>query len=414
MRGEDSSFPIKFTNPLDYNLKNIDLGVEGLLSSYLLLGQKHIAFLDVNKEFVTTIEIISPKYFNPGKYNLVFTIKGVAVYGGGREVVFVEKKELSLFIHDTNRETAAGLLVEMGGFVEELRRNNFKVNNLPVLFLDANVLFLENDFDGVKEKYLLAKSVFDDALSAAARSQSVSGLIGLADGSGVDTPNTDRLLALAQLAFKRGDYALALARLKEAELTYATETKGEFNLLIWVLGNLDRVVLMFVLFVLAWNLFFAGVRLISINRNLKSFGTENSLLLTLIAGLQKKTFVENKLSLSEYYDSLSQFERRIAEVSEGIIELTTRRVNMLNFSGPSTQLRMERRTLVDLVRDTQKQYFTSGLIETRMYQTRVGSITKRVAEVDEKIVSSDLRKTIRINSVGPLKYLWRLYYTIIK
>ena len=43
------------------------------------------------------------------------------------------------------------------------------------------------------------------------------------------TPNTIRLLTIATRAFDRGDYTTALEKLKEAQLTYAVETKGEFN-----------------------------------------------------------------------------------------------------------------------------------------------------------------------------------------
>ena len=41
---------------------------------------------------------------------------------------------------------------------------------------------------------------------------------------------TERMLGVAEAAFRRGDYLLALDRLKQARLSFASETKGEFNL----------------------------------------------------------------------------------------------------------------------------------------------------------------------------------------
>src|SRR3990167_9386535 len=51
---------------------------------------------------------------------------------------------------------------------------------------------------------------------------------------GINVDETKKMLYLAETAFNRGDYALALTRLKEAQLTYALEVKGEFNAAFYV------------------------------------------------------------------------------------------------------------------------------------------------------------------------------------
>jgi hypothetical protein len=120
------------------------------------------------------------------------------------------------------------------------------------------------------------------------------------------------------------------------------------------------------------------------------------------------------MSLGEYYDALSQFEERIASVSEAIIDLTTRKSNLLKFSRPSTRLLQEKMSLLKLIRDTQQQYFNFGLVETRIYQTKVKSLTKRLSEVDEEMVSSDLKRTLRVNGKGPTVLFWKVYYFIFR
>ncbi|MFA6064946.1 MAG: LamG-like jellyroll fold domain-containing protein [archaeon] len=414
VRGQDNTFPIKFTNPLDNNLQNIHLSVSGIISRYLKLKDENIAQLDSNQEFSTEIEIVSPKYFTPGKYALVFTITGEFIDRYRRPTSFIEERTINLLVHDVNESTANEMFAQMQSFLTELQKNNYRVNDLPFLVKDANTMLGKRDFDGVAEKYMLAKKVFDDATLAANQATSISGLIGLATSKGIETPNTDRLLVLAQLAFQRGDYALALSRLKEAELTYSIETKGEFNWIVWALANIDKIILMLVLFIAAAYMFNLGFTMLRIDSKLKSSLAENTLLLSMIAGIQKRSFVENKMSLSEYYDALAQFEDRIASVSESIVDLTTRKSNMLKFSRPSTRLNQEKRSLLDLIRDTQQQYFNFGLVETRIYQTKVKSLTKRLTEVDEEIVSSDLKKTLRMNGRGPSVLFWKLYYFIFR
>jgi tetratricopeptide (TPR) repeat protein len=317
-------------------------------------------------------------------------------------------------VHDTTKEAAAGYITEIQNFMNDLNSQNLKLAELPDLLRESKKLFGKNDFDGVKKNYDSAKKIFDEAIESLRKSRSVSGLVALASSGGLLTPGTDRLLLLAQLALARGDYALALERLREAELTYALETKGEFNLFIWVLGNLDRVFVMLVLFVLAVYLFYLGVSLLRINSGLRELNSENSLLLGLIASLQRKSFVENKMSLGEYYDSLGQFERRISEVSEHIIELTTKKNNLFAFTSSVTRLGEEKKSLLELIRDTQKQYFNLGLIETRIYSARTGSLTKRLSEVEEQLVTNDLKKTIRLNTRGAQKYFWKAYYKIFR
>ena len=413
VRGQDNEFEIKFTNPLQSKLVKIKLEVTGILATYLTLKNNYIAELDSNQEYNTTIQIESPKYFNPGQYELTFNINGYFL-NGKKEIGFNEQRQIQLLIHDTNKQTAENYLTQMQQYIMELNANNYKLNDMPTIINDANELYKDRDYDGVKLKFEEAQKMFNEAIDAAHQSKNISGLIGLADTQGLETPNTNRLLSLAQLAFQRGDYALALSRLKEAELTYSLETKGELNLIIFALANLDKIILITILGILAIFLFSLGFGMIKIDTQLKQLNQENGLILTMIADTQRKSFVENKISLGEYYDALNQFEKRIAEVSEKIIQLTTRKTNILTFSTQSTKLKKERRSLIDLVKDTQKQYFTLGLIETRLYQTKVQSLTKRLSEVDEQIVTNDLTKTIRINQKGIKKYFWKLYYTIFK
>lgn len=414
VRGQDNSFDIKFTNPLEYKLVKLNLSVQGILATYLNLENSYIEKLDSNEEFNTQIEITSPKYFNPGEYELIFNIDGYYQTPNGKEIGFKEQRNIKLLIHDTNKELAQQYLNQINLFIEELSKNNYKLNDIPSLYKDANNLFNKRDYDGVKDKFEEAQKIFNSAIDAAIQSQNITGLINLATNKGLETPNTNRLLALAQLAFQRGDYALALSRLKEAELTYSVETKGELNLFIWFMSNIDKIVLILILAIAAVYLFSLGYGMIKIDNQITQLNAENNLLLQLIADVQKKSFIENKISLGEYYDALSQFETRIAQVSEKFIQLTTRKNNILTFSTQSTKLKKERKSLIELVRDSQKQYFSLGLIETRVYQTKLQSLTKRLSEVDEQIITNDLTKTLRINQKGIKKYFWKFYYNIFK
>jgi hypothetical protein len=413
IRGKDDKFSIKFTNPLSGNLSNVKLSVNGLISKYLQLQDTRIVSLAPNETFNTIISIVSPKYFSPGEYELTFNIEGEFNDEYDRLTSFAEERKVILIIHDVSEMEAQEFINDLNFFITDLNDGTYNLTELIDLQKKATRLLAQRDFDGVKAKFIESQSIYDSAKLAEIKKSSVVGLIGWANSKGIETPETDRALFLAQLAFSRGDYALALARLKEAELIYSIETKGEFNLFIWALANLDRVLLMIILLSIAGYMFNKGSRLFLINRKLSNLDSEDKLLLTLIEGLQKRCFIENKISLGEYSDALEQFELRISVISEDIIEYNSKKHNVLNFSSTSVRLATEKEELLNLLRSTQRQYFELGLVETRIYRTKVKSLTKRLSEVEEMIVSQELLKTQRLNKRFK-KHFWRFFYSIKK
>jgi uncharacterized membrane protein len=413
VRGSDDSFQIKVTNPLDGNMIDINLSVSGIMAKYLELENTHIDVLDTNQEFETRIKIASPKYFNPGEYQISFVISAVLDKGYYNKRAFTETRIITLLIHDTNKESAQAYIEDIQQFITDLNAQGLKLNDLPRMIADSNILLDKRSYDDIATMYAAAKQTYEQALDAKSASQKLSGLMDTATGSGIDTPNTKRIVKLAGLAIKRGEYALALDRLKEAELTYGLETKGEFNAVFFIWQHRVEVIIALVILIVFSYILWMWIKLMLVKKKLGDYTKENKLLLDLIKNLQNKCFVENKISLGEYYDALNQFETRIAEVSEGIIEMESKKLALFNFSSPVTRLEKERERLLTFIRSTQKEYFELGLIETKIYKTKMDSMTKRLSEVEEAIVMSELLQTARVTR-GLAKPIWRAYYSIMR
>ncbi len=62
---------------------------------------------------------------------------------------------------------------------------------------------------------------------------------------------------------------------------------------------------------------------------------------------RKKCFVENKISLGEYYDALAQYEGRLSKISEGLIEYQSKRVNLFKLSSSIKRLGQEKENYLD-------------------------------------------------------------------
>lgn len=310
IRREDNSFQVKFENPLDGNLADLTISVDGLLSRYLSVDRPNIEYIDSNQSETINVN---------GEF-----------------------------------ETA----VKASTLLAQLENN-------------------------------IARSAFRC----------------------IETPNTFRIFSLARLAFEPCDYATALEPAKEAELTFGLEVKGEFNLFYWLVSNWVLTIGILFALLVAVYMFYLGVKIIWFKRKLRELKSESTLLLSLISGVQKRCFVENKMSIGEYYDALSQFERRLAVISEDFIEYGPKLSNFFAFRSVLLRLGEEKSKLFGLLKATQKEYFEKGLVETRIYHTKVASLTKKLSEVEEQIVLEEYKKTKRVTK-GFFKGLWNLCYKV--
>ena len=100
--------------------------------------------------------------------------------------------------------------------------------------------------------------------------------------------------------------------------------------------------------------------------------------------------------MSEYTESLLQYEKRISKVTKDVIMLETIKANMLKLFKPvSKKLNEEREKILNLIKSTQAEYLEKGNIETRLYQNRMRSYAERLTEVEEHIADQEARNAIR-------------------
>jgi hypothetical protein len=379
----------------------------------LRLSRDSFDVLDVNEFVNVGVEIVSPKYFEPGEYELVFIVEGVFVDDRNREVSFSEERAIVLLIHDVSGDEARGLLEELQFIVGDMQARGFALAGLDGVLVDVPDLLRAKQYDVVGDMVSEARELYELALGVDSGLAVLLARVRVSNLEGIPTDNTDRLLSLASLAFSRGDYAVAQERLGEAEFTYGLEVKGEFNWFVWLLAHLVEVIGSVIAAIVVLWVLSLWLRLVLIKRRLRLFTSEGDLLLTLIQGIQKRCFIENKISIGEYYDALEQFESRLALVSEGVIEYESKKMHLLKFSSAVKRLNQEKTRLLDLIKETQDLYFNLGLVETRIYKTKIHSLTKRLSEVEEAIVSAEYLKLTRTTR-GWRKAFWRAYYKIRK
>lgn len=204
-------------------------------------------------------------------------------------------------------------------------------------------------------------------------------------------------------AFNRGNFESALSRIKEAQLTYAIETKGEFNLAYYVKNNPAKsLVIMFSsIFVIFGSS--VAVRYRLLRRKIKLFSKEEKLLLQLMKTIQRETFQNNHMSMEEYHVAMEQYENKLSDNIEKRIKTETILANILNVKGKKKALKSEREILIDLIKDIQKKYLIRKIIETKVYKNMLKSYSTRLAEIEEEIVFIEAQEELAKSGLGKMK-----------
>jgi len=409
IRGAMDYFTILVENPFeDANITNVKFVVSGYLSKYIRLEPDAFDFLGVGEKLDVNVLIVAPKYFTSGTYNLSFDIEG-EVRRGIERIAFLENRRITLHVHEITKERAQEHLLAIGRIYDELDAEGFYVEKIKDrISLCRNLIELHqwSEVEGILEQ---TRGTRISAYKARSAFRDITGKIAHFKGLGIETPDTDRLLFLTELAMKRGDYEMALKRIDEAQLTFALETKGEFNALHFLLLNWHLFLTMLIGIAVFAFMSSKFIKKANTNRKIRKFMDEEALLLYLIKEIQKKCFIDSTVSMKDYLETVSEYEKKLAQTVSGMIEQRAILANVFNYSSPRKMLIQERERLNEMVKNAQMDYFEKGTTDSRIYQSNMHSFLKRLSVIEEKIVLQDVTREIRTKA-SLLRPFWRAWY----
>ena len=222
---------------------------------------------------------------------------------------------------------------------------------------------------------------------------------------GIVVLETKKVLYMAEVAFNRGDYLLSLSRLKEAQLTYALEVKGEFSIIYTVKNHpLESVGTLLGLFIFSFGSSL-GVRLRLYKKKFKMLMEEEKLLLELMKVVQTECFEKNRMSMEEYESAMNQYETKLSKTIADRIKVDAKISNLLKIKGKKKALIEEKKRLLEVLKQIQDDYLNKGKLETRIYQNMLKNYTARLTEVEEKATFLDAQKALK--KTGFVRRLFR-------
>ncbi|MBU4123958.1 MAG: hypothetical protein KKI14_00605, partial [Nanoarchaeota archaeon] len=355
-----------------------------------------------------TIKINAPSYFTTGDHKLVFTIRSKLREPSGTVTDMIEDRSVTLAVHEVSRISAIDYIDTVNNILKEMIDKNFYTDDIKALIIKASAAYKERNYEEVQNIYNQIKQIQTNALTSQDLIDQMSeSAFDAVNSWGLKTEQTERIINLAKLAFQRGDYATALERIKEAQMTFALETKGEYNIpfiltFYWKYVILATVGLLFVSFLL-----FKRIKLAILNFRIKSLTREEQILLGLMKVIQKDTFEHGKMSIGEYGGAMLEYEKRLNEVVKDIIRFETERAHLFKLGGKEQELLDERNRLLGLIKKTQSEYMTQGKYEVRLYTNKMQSYSERFSEIQENLAVLEAKRAIGKNKT--LEKIWQFF-----
>ncbi|MCA9488025.1 MAG: hypothetical protein KC516_03630, partial [Nanoarchaeota archaeon] len=244
VRGEENEIKVPFFNS-DINVSLTDLTFElsGTISKYTEIIPKELSELKPGENIELIIKINSPTYIEIGRQELTITIKGKKGIKN-----YIETKDLFLEIHELSYEKAIELLNESQELIIKLNEANLSWDYLDELYNESNYSLENFDYEKIRDNHKIIKDNVENALNSQSIIFELDDLIAKANEKGIETPDSSRLIKLAKMSLERHEFTKAYQRSKDAQLSYALETKGKIGELGYYLKNYPEQISLSALF----------------------------------------------------------------------------------------------------------------------------------------------------------------------
>ncbi len=397
--GEEQEFILEIKNKLTSYKENVKISVSGINAEYIKIIPDEISDIAPKSSKNITVKITVPAYFTQGEYKLVFLIKGDLI-SNTTKTTFSEKKIVTLYIVEVSRDKADEMLGASEQMIKDMNSSGMVIKDISEFLEKVFDSYNKTDFLGVKNNYEKIKDIYDAAFDSLKIINDLKEKIEQAENRGIEIIETKKILYVAEVAFDRGDYFLALDRLKQAKLTYALETKGEFSIYYAVKNNpLESLVAL-----IGFGIFSFGssliVRLRFYKKKLKLLQEEEKLLLELMGVVQRQCFEKKHMSMEEYAEAMGQYEKKLSKTIQDKIKTETKIANLLKIKGKKKALFEEKKRLVKLMKELQDKYLNKGKMETRVYENMLHSYSTKLSEVEEQITFLEAQKAFGSNKLS--------------
>jgi hypothetical protein len=399
VRGYSNSFPVTVKNIFSgTTLENVSIKIEGLLSQYMSFSPTmidKIAF-DETKQFNVTI--MSPEYMEKGTHELSIIVTGKIV-GPGIKRDFTDTRSVNLIIHTVSEKTANMSLEQAIADINKMEKAGFPVVETSKLLEQAKQALSGHDYDGAKdisdeieaskENAFNAYNTMQELRSKISTYRSISKIFNKSvPVTGLFSfptrfSETENVVNLAQAAFEREDFATALQRTKDAQMTFALE-RGNFNLIYFLVDYWWEIILSVAVLSISGIFGYQIYIKSTITQKITNLKKEEDNIRKLIIETQKKHFKEKSIGVETFHKNMSQFQNRLSKIMQSRVELRHKRTRLLKPQKVIKDLDEERKEIENLLKNLQKDYFVKHKVSRAAYEDQAKVYNERLAEIEDE------------------------------
>jgi len=392
VRGMQNEVKIIFENKnANQSLKGLTFSVYGKISKYIDISPKNLSSLGPKEKMTLLLTITSPTYIELGRQDLTVTLKAKLGFAD-----YTDSKKITLEIHEVSLVSAGQMINESIDLIKQLDAANLSSNYLNDLLNKSEQGIANFNLEVVRDNYNTIKTQVKFALDSKKIITELDSLIKSAEKKGIDVSKSARLLDLAKLSMERREFDQAYSRVKDSQITYALEVKGEFGKISYYLGEYPKEISFGALSLLIFSFGAYNLnRIRVIKTKIRELKGEEKILGELMKVAQNQCFKEKKMSMGEYETSMKEYNKKLSNVINALIELETKRAQMLTFTSKTSRLKIEKEKIISLIKELQGDYMKKKKVETRTYELKMESFNKRLAEIEERLATLETKKAMR-------------------
>ena len=392
IRGKENEMIVPIKALENKTLSDLKFSVKGRIAKYIEVIPDKLGRINAGDTYNLVLRLTSPTFIELGRHEITLVIEGKKAGAG-----YLENRRITIEIHEISFEDAVVLVGEAEDLMDLFEKAGLESGELDLALEELQVALNDFVLETVIRNHDKIRKEVSAALDSLKMLSELDDLLEEAKAKGIDVSGSDRLLKLARLSIQRGEYETAFARAKEAQVTFALETKGEFGIgsvVYFVKTKPLEFSLGFLFVVLFGFVTYKVGRLQLIKRKIGKLNEEEDILNELIKVVQTEAFKQKKMSMDEYREAMEQYEKKISAVVENLIDLENQRIHALKFTRAGKRFGVERDRLKELIKGLQEDYLHKQNIDERIYQIKMESYTRRIGEVDSRLAEIEAEKAL--------------------
>lgn len=400
VRGQNSSFPVRVRNIFENTtLHNASLAISGFQRDRLSIRPAELDPVEYQETGTFTVNITSPAYMQPGRYELSATVRG-DLTGPYIDQELRDRRDITLVIHTISRDQANQTIQQASTALASMSEEGFQTGGLRERVREAEQALrnreydeaasLVDEIDQIREWARQSRQTMETVRQRIQAEQTETGQY---LGYTQSFPQTEELLRLAQAAAEREDYETAYERAQQAEIVFQSESQ-QFSPLFFLFRYWQEIVGGIVLASIAGFLGYRQYRIRTITGRIRSLDAQEDHILESMKELQERYYQDEAIGKHTFDDEMEDHEDRLAEIRQQRTTYRNKRIGLLSPGSALEDLKKEREEVIENLNDLQEQYYGDGEIGKRRFERQSDVYRERLAEIEEEQVEIEIQEVV--------------------